>query len=94
MLALMTIRREVQIARSITIAGSMSSRVRLRAMSRDSPMSAMGRALLLGRRRRRAGMLRIAVARRRTTCHPASSPASATNVGQQQSVAAVRFLES
>lgn len=55
--------------------------------------SATGRALLLGRRRRRAGMLRIAVARRRTTCHPASSPASATNVGRMLSSTNVGFRQ-
>lgn len=33
-------------------------------------MSLMGRALLLGRRRRRTGMLRIAVGQWRTARHP------------------------
>ena len=44
----------------------------------------MGRALLLGRRRRRAGMRRIAVGRRRMARRPAWLAASGTHVGQER----------
>ena len=54
-------------------------------------MSLMGRPPLLGRHPRRAVMLRIAVAHRRTRCHSVRSPASGTHVGHFRPFATGRF---
>ena len=54
-------------------------------------MSLMGRALLLGRRRRRAGMLRNAVGPVLTALHPARLPASGTHVGHLRALATDGF---
>jgi len=53
--------------------------------------SATGPALLVGRRRRRAGMLRAAIGRSLTALHPIRSLASGTRVGQKRACDRVWF---
>jgi len=63
----------------------ISPDVRFRALNPLTRRTATGRAPQLGLRRRRAGMLRIAVGRRPMARRPTRQRASGTHVGQEQS---------
>ena len=60
----------------------------------ESHRTAQGRALLLTRRRRRAGMLRIAVGRWPAARHPTKPPASGTHAGHNRKSAGDCFAAS